>query len=160
MFRRLPALAVMAALMLLGSSATSANAEEKPRPNFSMSGQPTTAAVDAYWFCHGHANTPHSISYPDTGIGYDGYSDCEGAYTWNQMCVKLQELDYYKQWYDRTSYSCVGGTQGHVYAGAYVPCSGAHAGTFRTYGRNGAWPNGTPIYSYGASYSISKCAGY
>ena len=141
-----------------------------PHPDWTLS--PTThkgngggiTANAARWACHGTANKPHSASDANykPGIAFDAYQDCAGAFITQQICIKLQERDYYGNYYDRTAYMCsVWTVNTHVYKSAWVSCSGAAYGTFRTAAYGKADPNGTVVKSSrGTSDSATLCQGY
>ena len=153
MWRRLGAL-VVAAMGFVGSGASSALA---------VPTQPLTFAP-LPWGCHGHANTPHAANdqYGDAGIGYDGYMDCTGGFGAQRVCVKLQELDYYGEYYDRTGLSCNAQTVApHAYVGRWVSCVQAGVGTYRTYFQGTAYPPGELAQTRVATSSgASFCSGY
>ncbi|WP_350274734.1 hypothetical protein [Kribbella sp. HUAS MG21] len=141
---------------VVGVQVSTAQAVEvpKPKPDWSMQLQ---GKVDV-GACRGHANNPHSIT---GGIGYDGYQDCVGNYDVQKVCVKLQELDYYGTYYDRTAYRCSAETvAAHSYSGGSVTCAGALEGTFRTYALGYAWPNGVQHTSSGYSAGVRMRIGY
>lgn len=54
---------------------------------------------------------PHSIT---GGIGFDGRQECFGAFEVQKVCIKLQKLDYYGTYHDRTSYVCSAETLGRT----------------------------------------------
>ncbi len=82
-----------------------------------------------------------------------------GQFITQRVCIELQQRDYFGNFYDRTSYSCsVWTVMSHVYKGAFVYCSSAGPGTFRTRAYGQADPNGV-ITSSGPhnSYSATLC---
>jgi hypothetical protein len=95
-------------------------------------------------------------------IGYDGYMDCTGDFGSQKVCVKLQELDYYGTYYDRTGLSCNAGTVApHAYIGRWVSCATAGVGTYRTYFQGTAYPLGVPGFTRNATSAGAQfCSGY
>jgi hypothetical protein len=167
MFRKLIAVAIVVGASFVGVQASVAQAAEKPKPEWSMSGQKTqpangtnkTNSTEALpWSCHGYAYQPHSIT---GGIGFDGRQECFGAFDVQKVCIKLQELDYYGTYYDRTSYVCSAETVANLaYKSSSVTCAGALEGTFRTFARGYAWPDGVQTTRTGYSAGVRLCIGY
>lgn len=114
--------------------------------------------------CHGHANTPHSASdqYGNAGIGYDGYMDCVGSFGSQKVCVKLQEKNYYGDYFDVTGPVCNSATVNtHAYIGRWVSCVQAFSGNYRTYFQGTAYPFDQPAQAQTAlSLSANMCAGH
>ena len=165
MLRKLIAVTASLGASFVGLQASAAQAAEKPQPEWNMSGQNAasgtnkTSATEALpWSCHGYAYQPHSIT---AGIGYDARQECFGAFDVQKVCVKLQELDYYATYYDRTAYNCSAQTvAGAAYRGWSVTCAGAHEGTFRTYAKGYAWPDGVEKTRTAYSAGVKLCVGY
>jgi hypothetical protein len=131
-------------------------------PNIASAAPTVTPNVS--WGCHGHANPPHAAKdqYGNSGIGFDGYMDCVGGFIRQRVCVKLQEKDYFGEFYDRTSLSCNGETvAAHAFVGRWVSCVQALSGTYRTYLQGTAYPTGPPgATSVATSLSAAMCGGF
>ncbi len=94
-------------------------------------------------------------------MGFHATQDCVGAFGVQQVCVKLQELDYYGHFYNRTTWHCSKETAAeHAYAGWSATCKGLREGTFRTSGRGTAWPVSAPVRRYGYTKGVHLCVGF
>ena len=77
------------------------------------------------------------------------------------MYIKLQELDYSGTYCDRTSYVCAAEiVAGASYKSSSVTCAGALEGTFRTFARGYARPDGVQTTRTGYPAGVCDCVGY
>ena len=158
--RRIALLALLVCLVSIGGN-LQASAAEQPKPNWSMSDSskapPGAKTAAAYWACSGTANTPHSLSYPP-GVGFDARQTCSGAFGGQYVCVKLQYLDYYGTWRDRTAFWCNAYTVSPTaYVGRSVTCADAGRDRYRTYARGCAYPATGTTCRDGWSGAITLC---
>lgn len=87
------------------------------------------------------------------------FQNCVGTFDVQQVCVKLQERDYFGNFYNRTNYECsVQTVMPQASKGRSVLCSQAQHGTFRTAAYGLAWPDGVRWQSITRySYSATLC---
>ncbi|WP_457256329.1 hypothetical protein [Pedococcus sp. P5_B7] len=92
-------------------------------------------------------------------ISYSAFQNCVGTFDVQQVCVELQEKDYFGNFYNRTNYECsVQTVMPQAFKGRSVLCSQAEHGTFRSAAYGLAWPDGVRWQSVTRySYSATLC---
>jgi hypothetical protein len=131
------------------TASASAAAAEHPDPTSSpawtISGSSTPDKTDSQtslaaaqvWQCTGDAFAPEIVHDPTrTYVLYQAAQVCTGTFATQQVCVKLQERDYFGNYYDRTTYRCSAFTPAaYAISNGTATCAALGHGTFRAYGR-------------------------
>lgn len=118
----------------------------------------TNVAAAQVWQCTGDAFTPEIVrDTTRTYVLYQAAQVCTGTFGTQQVCVKLQQRDYFGNFYDRTTYRCSAFTpSAYGIANGTVTCGALGHETFRAYGRGVAGT--TPkVASQGPGGSATLC---
>lgn len=62
----------------------------------------------AVWQCTGHSSTPGIVvdGSRRNWISYSAFQNCVGSFATQQVCVELQQRDYFGNYYNRTNDEC------------------------------------------------------